>query len=114
MHFSEYSPFPREFKRLLKRFKSLESDLEKMKILLLKQPEGTDGRHWNALHRYEQVVIFKARMMCQYLRRGDFRLIYAYLPAESRIDFIQIYFKGDTETEDTARIKDYLRGILKA
>lgn len=108
MEFSEHPLFSREFKRLFKRFKSLDSDLERMKKLLSKQPESTDGRHWNVLHRSEQVTIFKTRMMCRYLRRGDLRLTYVYLPAEARIEFIEIYFKGDKESEDRKRIKEYL------
>lgn len=114
MEFSEHASFTREFGRLFKRFKSLDDDLEKIKKILLKQPEGTDGRHWNALHRSEQCVIFKTRMVCRYLRRGDLRLIYAHFPAESRVEFIEIYFKGDKEIEDRERIKEYLRSILDA
>lgn len=109
MEFSKHPSFAREFGRLFKRFKSLNDDLEKIKKILLKQPEGTDGRHWNALHRSEQCIVFKTRMVCQYLRRGDLRLIYAYFPVESRIDFVEIYFKGDKESEDKKRIADYLK-----
>lgn len=109
MQFSEHSSFVREFKQLFKRFKSLDDDLDKIKKLLIKSPEGTDGRHWNARHRGDGVVIFKTRMMCRYLRRGDLRLIYAYLPAERRIEFIEIYFKGDKESEDGKRIAEYLK-----
>ena len=112
MQFSEHPSFAHDFKRLYKRFNSLEIDLGKIQKLLVKNPEGTDGRHWNVLHRFEAVMIFKTRMMCQYLRRGDLRIIYAYFPAENRIDFIEIYFKGDKETEDQKRIKDYLNRCL--
>ncbi|MDE1919601.1 MAG: hypothetical protein KGH56_02760 [Patescibacteria group bacterium] len=109
MEFSEHASFTREFGRLFKRFKSLDDDLEKIKKILLKQPAGTDGRHWNVLHRSEQCVIFKTRMMCRYLRHGDLRLIYAYFPTEGRVEFIEIYFKGDKESEDGKRIADYLK-----
>jgi hypothetical protein len=113
MQFSEHPSFTREFKRLFKRFKSLESDLEKIKKLLAKKPEGTDGRHWNALHRSEKIVVFKARMLCRYLRNNALRIIYVYLSTEDRINFIEIYFKGDKENEDNERIKEYVDELEK-
>lgn len=108
MRFSEHSLFARDFKYLSKRFKSLDDDLENIKKLLAWSPRGTDWRHWNVLHHQEQVIVYKARVLCRYLRRSDLRLIYAHFPAENHIEFIEIYFKGDKESEDKKRIKEYL------
>lgn len=108
MRFSEHSLFARDFKYLLRRFKSLDNDLEKIKKLLVWSPSGTDGRHWHVLHRSEEVIVYKARLLCRYLRRSDLRLIYAHFPTENRIELIEIYFKGDKESEDKKRIKEYL------
>ena len=47
-------------------------------------------------------------MSCAYLRRDTLRVIYAYLPVQNQIEFIEIYFKGDKENENQKRIKDYL------
>jgi len=48
-------------------------------------------------------------MACRALRRRALRVIYAYFEQEQRIEFIEIYFKGDKENEDRKRIKEYLK-----
>jgi hypothetical protein len=35
-------------------------------------------------------------------------VIYAYIEPESRISFLELYFKGDRENEDMKRIEEYL------
>jgi hypothetical protein len=35
------------------------------------------------------------------------RVTYAYFSVEGRIEFIEIYYKGDQENEDRERIKKY-------
>ena len=47
-------------------------------------------------------------MACRALRDRSLRTIYGYLEQEQRIDFIEIYFKGEKENEDRERIKEYL------
>ncbi len=37
------------------------------------------------------------------------RVIYAYHIAALKVEFIEIYFKGEKENEDRERIKEYLR-----
>jgi hypothetical protein len=108
MTFTELPEFAREYIRLRKRFLSLDEDFAKFKKVLAVLPQGTGGRHWNVLHRSEQVFIIKTRLACAYLRKNALRVIYAHTPTEKRIEFIEIYFKGDKETEDGKRIKDYL------
>jgi len=48
-------------------------------------------------------------LACKYLRNSSLRVIYAYFIHERRVDFIELYFKGDKEREDGARINRYLR-----
>ena len=109
MTFTEHSDFAREYVRLRKRFLSLDDDLAKLKKVLAVLPQGTGGKHWNVLHRLEPITIFKTRLACTYLRKNALRVTYAHIPTENRIEFIEIYFKGDKESEDTGRIKDYLK-----
>lgn len=42
------------------------------------------------------------------------RVIYAYHIAASKVDFIEIYFKGEKENEDRERIKEYLKNQIPA
>jgi len=37
------------------------------------------------------------------------RIIYAFYIATYKVDFIEIYFKGDKENEDYERIKEYFK-----
>lgn len=108
MQFIEYPAFLREYARLHKRFLSLDADIEKIKRLLARCPEGTGGKNWNALYRTERIIVFKTRLACMYLRKNALRLVYAYLPGDKSIVLIELYFKGDKENEDRERIKNYL------
>lgn len=64
----------------------------------------------------EYPKIFKARKFaCRSLKgrgvRSRIRVIFAYYPDKDRLDFIEIYFKGDKENEDKKRImKHYYKG----
>ena len=39
------------------------------------------------------------------------RIIYAYFPVDDRIEFVEIYYKGDQENEDRERIKELCQVI---
>ncbi|NOY35535.1 MAG: hypothetical protein GXP44_01280 [bacterium] len=54
--------------------------------------------------------IVKAHLACRALRNNHLlRVIYSYFEREQRIEFIELYFKGDKENEDRERIKEYLK-----
>lgn len=40
--------------------------------------------------------------------QSGIRIIYAYYVLTNKIDFIEIYFKGESDNEDKERIKNYL------
>lgn len=107
MNFDETSEFSKDFKRLSKKYKSLSSDLLEFKKIISIFPVGT-GRNFAVLISKENVKIIKARLFCRYLKGSSLRIIYAYCENKHRIDFIQLYFKGDKESEDHRRIKSYL------
>jgi len=56
----------------------------------------------------ETVKIIKGRLFCRYLKGSSLRIVYAYCENKHMIEFIQLYFKGDEESEDHGRIKNYL------
>ncbi len=105
----ESSEFLRDIKHLGKKYPSLPKDFEELKIVLLQYPRGRGEKHWNRIYESDTVAIYKTRLVCASLRSDALRLIYAYSFTEDRIDFIEIYFKGDKESEDQKRIKDYLK-----
>ncbi len=131
-NFDSLAEFEKEFKRLFKKYKTLDDDFEKFKKVLLVAPIGV-GKNFVIIHSTETIKIVKARMACRALRDRSLRIIYAYLPVESskqamhigrqaclsgrqadfeknqRIEFIEIYFKGEKENEDRERIKEYVK-----
>ena len=106
--------FEKDLKQLLKRYRSLEDDLnvfvDTQLVLFHKQKIDNRGLvHINNLG-IEEPKIFKAvKFACKSLRgRGaasGIRLTYAYFKETDHIEFIQIYFKAEDENEDRERIK---------
>jgi len=115
MNFKSTNEFQKDFKRLSKKFRSLDSDLNEFKKVLTEAPLGI-GKHFNVITKTGQLYIIKARFFCQSLKKKNLRVIYAYI-ANSQIielvgiEFIEIYFKGDNENEDRERIKKYLKNF---
>ena len=109
MNFSNITEFEKEFGRLFKKYRTLDEDLEKFRKILLVSPTGV-GKNFVVIHSSKSLKIVKARMACRALRDRSLRIIYACFEQNSRIEFIELYFKGDKENEDRGRIKEYLKG----
>ena len=107
-NFNVLAEFEKEFKRLFKKYKTLNNDFEKFKKVLLTVPTGV-GKNFIIIHASPLVKIIKARMACQALRDRSLRIIYAYFEPNQEIEFIEIYFKGEKENENRERIKEYLK-----
>ncbi|TSC94126.1 MAG: Uncharacterized protein CEN91_30 [Candidatus Berkelbacteria bacterium Licking1014_85] len=115
MNFETTREFQKDFKRLSKKFKSLEGDLVEFKKVLNEMPLGI-GKHFNIVTKTNYLYIVKARFFCQSLKKKDLRIIYAYIEANQivkmiDIEFIEIYFKGEKGNEDYERIKEYLKNF---
>lgn len=106
--FDVLAEFEKEFKRLAKKYKTLDDDFEKFKKVLLTTPTGV-GKNFVIIHSAENIKLVKARMACRILRDRSLRVIYAFFSTGDKIEFIEIYFKGDKENEDRERIKEYLK-----
>ena len=108
--------FENDFKKLAKRFKTLDDDIESFinRQLKLTHKLGIDNKgvvHISGLG-IEIPKIYKAiKFACKALKgRGGMsgvRIIYAYYEKEDIIEFIEIYFKGDKANEDKKRIIKY-------
>jgi len=107
MNFNETPEFLREFKRLRRKYKSLSEDMGNFRKAAATEPLSP-SKHAHVLNETGRLQIIKARFACQYLKGASMRIIYAYIPEERRIEFIEIYFKGDRENEDRKRIRRYL------
>ena len=106
--------FEKDFKKLKKRFRTLDEDLDIFirSALTLFHEEGIDYGGIVVISDLgiEEPKIFKVRKFASRSLKGrgnqsGIRIIYAYFKYEDRIEFIEIYFKGDKENEDRERIK---------
>ena len=107
MTFDELPEFEKERKRLARKYRSLSQDLEEFRNIVSVVPLGNQ-KHFAVIAQDEKLHIVKARLFCRYLKGSSLRVIYSYFEQEQRIEFIEIYFKGDKENEDRHRVKEYL------
>src|SRR3972149_5601912 len=115
--------FQKDLKRLLKKIKTLEEDLEtaKRNAIELYHLKNINNRSVFPIPDFcnEAILICKIKKFaCRSLKgRGvmsGIRVIYAYHVAASKVEFIEIYFKGEKENEDFDRIKEYLKNTNPA
>ena len=115
----ETPEFQKDFKRLLKKFKSLEEDLKLVKIAAI---ELFHIQKINNLSVFpiqgfctEEIQVCKIKKFaCKALKgrgsKSGMRVIYAFYCQSYKVEFIEIYFKGEKENECRERIKGYLNG----
>jgi len=111
---SRLPEFEKDLKKLSKRFKTLEDDLQIFinAQLNLFHKLGMDNGgilQIPGLH-IEVGKFYKAKKFaCRSLKgsgaQSGIRVIYTYFEEEDRIELIEIYYKGDKENEDRERIK---------
>jgi hypothetical protein len=108
--------FKKDLKKLLKRFPSLEEDLDSLlkAQLIAFHKLNVDNHGIVAIENLAIAApkIFKVKKFaCKSLKgkgvHSGIRITYAYFPVEDRIELIEIYYKGDQENEDRERIKNY-------
>jgi len=118
INYGETPEFQKDFKKLLKKFKSLEEDLELAKVAAI---ELYHIQKINNLSVFpiqgfcsEEIQICKIKKFaCKALKgrgsKSGIRLIYAFHCQICKVEFSEIYFKGEKENEDCERIKNYLK-----
>lgn len=120
--------FEKDFKRLLKKFRSLEEDFEFAKIATI-EPYHIGILHNGILEKKDVNSIFPIpnfcseelkicklkKFACKVLKgrgvKSGIRITYAFHIQTGIVDFIEIYFKGEKEMEDKERIKKYLANL---
>ena len=103
----ELPEFQKERKRLARKYRSLSQDLEEFRNVVSVVPLG-NRKHFVVIAQNEHLHIVKARLFCRYLKGSSLRIIYSYCEQAQRIEFIEIYSKGDKANEDRQRVKEYL------
>ena len=114
MTFNELAGFNKDLKTLLKKYRTLNDDLEVVKKVL----EIAPGERPPFSYRIDNLglktcIIKVKKIACKALKgRGvnsGLRLVYAHFPEEDKITFIELYHKNDKESEDRQRILDNFR-----
>lgn len=111
MTFEELSGFKKELKNFLKKYRTLNDDLDVVRQVLNTAPEARPPFSFRIDNlRLETCVIKVKKIACKALKgRGvnsGLRLIYAYFEKEEKIIFVELYHKNDKENEDRQRIVD--------
>lgn len=112
--FEEIAPFKKDFKSLLKKYKTLVDDLDIVKKVLEILPEDRPPFSYRIDNLgLESCVVKVKKIACKSLKgkgvNSGLRLVYAYFKEEERIVFIEIYHKNDKENEDRVRILEYFK-----
>ena len=111
MTFDELPEYKKDLKDLLKKYKTLNEDLEVIKQVLTIAPDERPPFSFRIDNLgLETCVIKVKKIACKALKgRGvnsGLRLIYAHFKEEKKITFIELYHKNDKENEDRERITD--------
>lgn len=109
MTFYELTEFKKDLKNLLKKYRTLNDDLDVVKQVLEVIPDERPPFSFRIDNLgLETCVIKVKKIACKALKgRGvnsGLRLIYAHFPDEQKITFIELYHKNDKENEDKQRI----------
>lgn len=120
--YSSTEEFERDLKRLLKKFNSLREDIEIAKVFAIElyhiQKINKQAIFPMSQFCTEELLMCKLKKFaCKALKgrgvKSGIRIIYAFHIQTLKIEFIEIYFKGEAENEDKDRIKMYLQSMRK-
>src|SRR5674476_591034 len=108
MTFEELDEFKKDLKHLLKKYRTLEDDLETVRKVLRIEPNERPPFSFRINDLGITTCIIKVKKIaCRALKgRGvnsGLRLIYAHFQKEEKIIFIELYHKNDKENEDRQR-----------
>lgn len=112
MEFSSLPEFDKQFKTLLRKYRTLEKDLDLLKTVLEKYPRGYPPRIVRVSRLGINTEIYKVKhFRCKSLHKGSrsgIRIVYAFFAEEEKIEFVEIYYKEKDNIEcDKNRILRY-------
>jgi len=111
MTFEELAEFQKDLKNLLKKYRTLNDDMDIVRQVLEVFPDERPPFSFRINNLGLETCIIKVKKIaCKALKgRGvnsGFRLIYAHFEKEQKIIFIELYHKNDKENEDRQRISN--------
>ncbi|MEM9244102.1 MAG: hypothetical protein AAGA27_08670 [Pseudomonadota bacterium] len=118
INYKEIPEFTKAFKKLKKRFSSLSDDLEvaKLAAIALYHVHHIDNNavvEIPTLKHSDLKVLKLKKFACKSLKgkgvQSGIRIIYAFNDKKNDLLFLDIYYKGDRESEN----RRYLKSLLK-
>jgi len=111
MRFESIDEYDKDLKRLLKKYRTLESDMDSVKEVLAVRPNASPPFSFQIEGLGIMTCVIKVKKIASDSFKGrgvnsGFRLIYAYFPDEQRIVFAELYHKSEKDNEDRVRIKN--------
>jgi mRNA-degrading endonuclease RelE of RelBE toxin-antitoxin system len=113
---SHVPEFEKDLKKLIRRFVSLEEDLQTfIRVAMnLFHKQNIDNQaifHISDLGIRSPKIYKAKKFACKALKgkgvQSGIRAIYAYDEEKDRVEFIELYYKGDKESENRDRIIKY-------
>jgi mRNA-degrading endonuclease RelE of RelBE toxin-antitoxin system len=110
--FEELPEYKKDLKHLLKKYRTLESDLEDVRKDLNDEPEASPPFSFRIEGMGISSCVIKIKKIASDSFKGrgrnsGFRLIYAYFEEEQKIVFVELYHKSEKENEDRQRILNH-------
>jgi len=108
--------FEKDKKKLNKRFRTIDDDLQTFISVQLKlfHKLKIDNEAVKPLENISILnpIIYKVKKFaCKSLKgkgnQSGIRIIYSYFEEDDKIEFVEMYYKGDKDNEDRKRIKKY-------
>lgn len=122
INYDEIESFGKEFKKLKKRFPTLDEDLKiaKKSAIELFHLHNINNQSIFLIPGFadKNYEIYKLKKFaCKSLKgkgiKSGIRIIYAYCLEKNSVDFLEIYFKADKSDEDKIRIMKFLENNKK-
>ncbi len=109
MEFKNLREFEKDLKQLLKRYRTLDDDLEEVRSILRKKPDERPPFSFRIDNLGIKTCTIKIKKIaCKALKgkgvNSGLRLVYAYFKEQERIIFIELFHKNDKENEDMQHI----------
>ncbi|MDR0307577.1 MAG: hypothetical protein LBI42_12180 [Chitinispirillales bacterium] len=120
MKYETLPSFDRDFKKLLKRFKTLNEDFETLKQYHVETFHCMNIKGGDPVEiQYACGKNFKSykirKFACKSLpgrgKQSGLRVIYVYRQDKESVTFVEIYFKADKENEDKSRLNEFISKI---
>ena len=109
MEFESLPEYDKDLKKLLKKYRTLTSDIDDVKKVLSVRPDAQPPFSFRIEGLGIQSCVIKVKKIASDSFKGrgrnsGFRLIYAYFKEQEKIVLVELYHKNDKENEDRQRI----------